>query len=209
MNQEELENETDVKPLDKTETNKTSASIEKDARNPISKKTPIIDHHKLINNTISNFFDENHLFDLLNKQILFKNKKNKTKTNKIGNGDGCGSSNGGNTVSNIETSIAAVKQANEPTAATTKNKTVSNVVKESETNKSGSISSTSSSSSSTTSTNSKSALTGLDKKLLKKKIMSNIGKIKIEDYVSAFFQLGLCSAFFQLELCSAFFQYLN
>lgn len=187
MNQEELENETDVTPLDKTETNKTTASTEKDAKNVISKKSTIIDHHKLINSTISNFFDENHLFDLLNKQILFKNKKNKTKTNKIVNGDGSRSSNGGNAVSNIETSIAAVKQANEPNSATATHKIASNIVKERETNKSGSISSTSSSSSSTTSTNSKSALTGLDKKLLKKKIMSNIGKIKIEDYVSAFF----------------------
>jgi len=188
----EVENETDIKLLDKTEANKSSVSNEKDAKNAISKKSNIIDHQKLINNTISNFFDENHLFDLLNKQILFKNKKNKNKLNKLVNGECCGSSS---TASNVETSIGAVKHANElaPTATTTSSTATNaaiNVTKEGEKNKSCSMSSTSSSSSSTTSSNSKSALTGLDKKLLKKKIMSNIGKIKIEDYVSFFLKIN-------------------
>lgn len=192
MHHGEVENETDIKLLDKTEANKSSVSNEKDAKNAISKKSNIIDHQKLINNTISNFFDENHLFDLLNKQILFKNKKNKNKLNKLVNGECCGSSS---TASNVETSIGAVKHANElaPTATTTSSTATNaaiNVTKEGEKNKSCSMSSTSSSSSSTTSSNSKSALTGLDKKLLKKKIMSNIGKIKIEDYVSFFLKIN-------------------
>ena len=174
LNHGEVDNQKDKKSLDKI------TSIENNTRNEISKNSNAIDPHTIINNTISDFFDENHLFDLLNKQILFKNKKNKSKLNKIVNGE-C--SNSASITSANQVNATSSTTTTTTTAAATAN--ASNVGKESETNKSCSMSSTSStSSSSTTSSNSKSALTGLDKKLLKKKIMSNIGKIKIEDYVS-------------------------
>ena len=141
-------------------------------------------HDKLINNTIKNFFDENHLFDLLNRQVLFKNKSSKAKSSKLVNIE--------HNASNIEASIAAVKKANEAVAAKIASNDASkhsSASKEKEVEQSQTTTSLPSSSSSSTSSNlsinnSESALTSLDKKLLKKKIMSNIGKIKIEDYVS-------------------------
>ena len=119
------------------------------SKSKTSKKKKLYSN-KTATNHNTNLFDESHLFELLNKQNILKNKMNKYKLKRIA----------------VESSDLDAELNKLPLLINQDDKLNSDKYKNISTS------------------DSKSALTSLDKKILKEKIMSNIGKMKIEDYVS-------------------------